>query len=79
MITRRPNSPIAFASASATPERIPGRMFGNTTRGTCASSEAPSERPPPPSPVELDQHRLHGATTNGSVTKRSASTIAVRV
>ena len=28
MITSDPNSPTAFAKASATPERIPGRMFG---------------------------------------------------
>ena len=32
MITSAPNSPTAFANASATPDRIPGRMFGKTTR-----------------------------------------------
>ena len=32
MITSEPNSPTAFANASATPERIPGRMFGRMTR-----------------------------------------------
>ena len=32
MITSEPNSPTAFANASATPDRIPGRMFGKTTR-----------------------------------------------
>ena len=62
MITSEPNSPTAFANASATPERIPGRMFGKTTRRKVCSSEAPSDaRRLLHLVVELEQHRLHRA------------------
>ena len=43
MITSEPNSPTALAKASATPERIPGRMFGKTTRLKVWNSVAPSD------------------------------------
>ena len=60
MITSEPNSPTAFANASATPERIPGGMFGRTTRRNVCSCEAPSERARLLHlPVELEQDRLH--------------------
>ncbi len=62
MITSEPNSPTAFANASATPDRIPGRMFGKTTRRKVCSSEAPSERGRLLHlAVELEQDRLHRA------------------
>ena len=62
MITSEPISPTARAKASATPERIPGRMFGRTTRRKTVTSDAPSERAACSiSRVELEEHRLHGA------------------
>ena len=60
MITSEPNSPTAFANASATPERIPGRMFGRTTRRNVVALDAPSElRRLLHLGVELQQHGLH--------------------
>ncbi len=43
MITSEPNSPTAFANASATPERIPGSTFGKTTRRKVCQFYAPSD------------------------------------
>ena len=80
MSTSAPISPTARAKASATPERIPGRMFGSTIRRKTARSEAPSERPA--SSISVSSSIRTGCTvrtTNGSVTKSSAITIAARV
>ena len=80
MSTSAPISPTARANASATPERIPGRMFGSTIRRKSSSSHAPSERAA--SSISVSSSSSTGCTvrtTNGSVTKSSASTIAVRV
>ena len=80
MITSDPTSPIAFANASATPERIPGRMFGRTMLRNVLGSDAPSERDA--SSISRSSSVRTGCTvrtTNGSVTNISASTIDVRV
>ena len=62
MRTSAPISPTARAKASATPERIPGRMFGRTTRRKTVVSPAPSDRAASSiSRVELEQHGLHRA------------------
>ena len=42
--TSAPISPTARANASATPERMPGRMFGRTMLRKTRNSPAPSER-----------------------------------
>ena len=60
MITSAPNSPTAFANASAMPERMPGRMFGRITRtnvriGACAEGA----RGLLDLGVELLEHGLH--------------------
>ena len=76
MITSEPNSPTAFANASATPERIPGSMFGKTTRRNVCQFDAPSERAA--SSISRSSSSSTGCTvrtTNGSVTKSIASTI----
>ena len=62
MITSEPNSPTAFANASATPERIPGRMFGKTIRRkVVACRRAERVRRLLDLGVELLQHGLHRA------------------
>ena len=80
MSTSAPISPTARAKASATPERMPGRMFGRTMLRKTRSSLAPSERAA--SSISRSSSSSTGCTvrtTNGSVTKSSARTIAVRV
>ena len=78
MITSAPNSPTAFAKASATPERIPGRMFGRTMRRKVVASDAPSECAACSSSGSSScSTGWTVRTTNGSVTNMSASTIAV--
>ena len=60
--TSAPISPTARANASATPERMPGRMFGSTMLRKTRSSLAPSERAASSHlAVELEQHGLHRA------------------
>ena len=60
--TIAPISPTARANASATPERIPGRMFGSTMLRKTRNSLAPSDaRGFLRLEVELEQHRLHRA------------------
>ena len=62
MITSDPNSPTAFANASATPERIPGRMFGKTTRrNVLRLGRAERARRLLHLAIELREHGLHGA------------------
>ena len=78
--TTEPNSPTARANASATPERIPGSRFGNTIRRNVASRPAPSDEAA--SSISVSSSSSTGCTvrtTNGSVTKRSASSTAQRV
>ena len=60
MITSDPISPTARAKASATPERIPGRMFGRMTRRKTVDLRG-AERPRGllHLRVELEQHGLH--------------------
>ena len=60
MITSEPNSPTAFANASATPERIPGRMFGRTIRRKVVTlGRAERARRLLHLRVELLEHGLH--------------------
>ena len=62
MITSEPISPTARANASATPERIPGRMFGSTTRRkTVELGRAEGARRLLHLGVELEEHRLDRA------------------
>src|SRR6266516_1414856 len=80
MMTSAPNSPIALASASAIPERTPGKMLGKITRLNEVRPEAPSERAA--SSASGSSSCRTGCTvrtTNGRVTNIIASTIAVRV
>ena len=79
MITRAPISPTARANARATPERMPGRMLGSTTRRKIVSSEAPSDRAASSISCRARAAPAAVRTTKGSVTKSRASTIAVRV
>ena len=80
MITSDPNSPTAFANASATPERIPGRMLGKTTRRNVVSCDAPSECAAcSTSGSSSSSTGCTVRTTNGSVTNIRQSTIAVCV
>ena len=78
--TSAPISPTARANASATPERIPGRMFGSTMLRKTRASLAPSDRA-----ASSDSRSSSSSTgctvrtTKGSVTNSSARTIAVRV
>ena len=80
MSTTAPNSPIARANASATPERIAGRMFGRITRRNVAKRDAP--RDAAASSISVSSSSNTGCTvrtTNGKVTKRRAARIAQRV
>ena len=62
MSTSAPISPTARANASATPERIPGRMFGSTMlRKTRRLAGAERARGLLRLVVELEQHGLHRA------------------
>ena len=61
MITSAPNSPTAFANASATPERMPGRMFGKTIRRNVVADDAPSECAAPSSSGQALEHGLDRA------------------
>jgi hypothetical protein len=80
MITSAPNSPTAFANASAIPERIPGRRLGKTMRRKVVAGEAPSECAACSSSGSSSwSSGCTVRTTNGSVTNIIASTIAVRV
>ncbi len=80
MSTTAPNSPMARANASATPDRIAGRMFGRITRRNVANRDAPSEAAA--SSISVSSSSRTGwtvRTTNGSVTNSRASRIAQRV
>ena len=77
--TTAPNSPTARANASATPERIAGSRFGKTMRRKTARRPAPSEDAA--SSISRSSSISTGCTartTNGNVTKRSASTSPAR-
>src|SRR5829696_7467027 len=80
MITSEPNSPTAFANASATPERIPGSTFGKTTRRNVCQFVAPSDFAA--CSISSSNSSNTGCTvrtTKGSVTNNIASTIDVVV
>ena len=75
-----PNSPTARAKASATPERMAGTRFGRITRRKIVKPPAPREAAA--SSISRSSSCTTGCTertTKGSVTKRSAATIAHRV
>ena len=73
MRTIAPISPTARANAIATPERIPGRMFGNTILRNVVNSLAPSERAASSSSSSSSiSTGCTDRTTKGSVTKSSA-------
>ena len=58
--TSAPISPTARANASATPERMPGRMFGSTMLRKTRNSLAPSARAASSASRSSSmQHRLH--------------------
>ena len=80
MSTTEPNSPTALPNESAAPERIAGMRFGRTMRRNVVRGFAPSEAAA--CSISRSSSRSTGwteRTTKGSVTKRSARTIAVRV
>ena len=80
MRTIEPNSPTALPNESAAPERIAGIRFGSTMRRNVWKLEAPSERAA--SSISWSSSSSTGwtaRTTNGSVTKSSATTTAARV
>ncbi len=78
--TTAPNSPIARAKASATPERIAGNRFGKTMRRKMATRPAPNDAAA--SSCSRSSSSSTGwtvRTTNGSVTKSSATRMPVRL
>src|SRR6187200_243865 len=80
MRTTEPNSPTARAKLIAAPERIAGTRFGSTMRRKIVRSPAPSDAAA--SSISRSSSMTTGwteRTTNGSVTKSSASMIAVFV
>ena len=79
MRTIEPNSPTALPNESAAPERIAGIRLGRTIRRNVVNGRAPSDAAA--SSISRSSSRRTGwtaRTTKGSVTKRSATTTAVR-